>query len=231
MLKFSLLTLGAIAAGLGCYGAYEYTLRLEGTMSYLVLAAPVVAGAAALIPYYAERLWQAKHRIKALLWMLILIPTAATVFYSATERVHYAKAGAEASRSAAHTNVTRAEAAVADAKAKVVKAEADAKAARKLPRKQCDDRCLARWDDEAKASRLRLADAMSLANAIEAQAVKESPLTAPVWLLPLALDLIAFTAIWSGLGMVSKKPSSKIRRKVARRRKPKPTPSPLRLVA
>lgn len=229
MLKFSLLTLGVVAAGLGCYGSYEHTMKLEGTMSYLVLAAPVVAGAAALIPYFAERAWQLRHRVKAILWMLILIPTAAVVFFTATERVHFAKAGSMAEREAARSSLTRAEAALADASAKTAQAEADAKAARKLSRKACDARCLARWDTEAQAARQRLTDAAAFANLVEKQAIKEAPLETPAWLLPLSLDLVAFCAIWSGLGMSRPKP--RVRRKVTRRRKPtaKPT-TPLRVV-
>jgi hypothetical protein len=38
--------LGLSCAGLGSYGAFEFAHKLEGTMSYLVIAAPVVAVAA-----------------------------------------------------------------------------------------------------------------------------------------------------------------------------------------
>jgi hypothetical protein len=33
----------------------------------------------------------------------------------------------------------------------------------------------------------------------ESKATADSPLQAPVWLFPAALDLVAFMAIWSGL--------------------------------
>jgi hypothetical protein len=229
MLRLSLLTLGVVAAGLGCYGSFEYTLKIEGTMSYLVLAAPVVAGAAAVIPYYAERLWQERHRVKALLWMLVLVPTAAVVFFTATERVHFAKAGAAAERAALREAVSRAEVSLADARAKATSAEADAKAARKLSRKRCDERCLSRWDAEASAARGRVAEASAAVSSAEAEAVRESPISTPVWLLPLALDLVAFTAIWSGLGMT--RPEPKKRRRSTRRRKvDAKRPAPLRVV-
>jgi hypothetical protein len=92
--------LGLICAGLGCYGAYEFAYRLEGSVTYLVLAAPVIAGTAALIPPIAEATWRAGGYVKALLWWAVLVPAGAVVFYSAAERVHDAKAGAEADRGA-----------------------------------------------------------------------------------------------------------------------------------
>ena len=68
------------------------------TMSYLVLAAPVVALTAVLIPPIAEATWRAGGYAKALLWWAVLVPAGAVVFFSAAERVHDAKAGAEAER-------------------------------------------------------------------------------------------------------------------------------------
>src|SRR5262245_15241589 len=98
MVKFSLIILGILASALGCWGSFEQALKLEGVVSYLCLAAPVVSGAAALIPFYAERSWQMRHRLKALVWVIVLVPTGATVFFAAAERVHQAKAGTEAER-------------------------------------------------------------------------------------------------------------------------------------
>jgi hypothetical protein len=48
------LALGLVCVGLGCYGAFEFAPRLEGEVTYLVLAAPVIAATAALIPPIAE---------------------------------------------------------------------------------------------------------------------------------------------------------------------------------
>src|SRR5262245_23834314 len=92
--------LGLSCAGLGSYGAFEFAQKLEGAISYLVIAAPVVAVAAALIPPIAEATWRAGGYVKALLWWAVLIPAGAVVFYSAAERVQDAKAGAEAERGA-----------------------------------------------------------------------------------------------------------------------------------
>ncbi len=44
------MALGITTAGLTCYGAYEFGLKQEGgQVSYLVLASPVIAAAAAVI--------------------------------------------------------------------------------------------------------------------------------------------------------------------------------------
>jgi hypothetical protein len=92
--------LGAVAAALGCWGAYQFGCKLEGGASYLSIAAPVIALAAALIPPLAENAWRQGQRAKALFWWAVLIPAAATVFFSPAERVHLAKAGAQAERQA-----------------------------------------------------------------------------------------------------------------------------------
>jgi hypothetical protein len=237
MLKSSLLTLGAVTAGLSCYGSYDYAMRLEGTVSYLVLASPVIAGAAAISPYYAERLWALRHRLKAMLWLLALIPTAATVFFSAAERVHLAKAAAQAEHAAAHAAASRAKLVLSEAKTKADKAEADARAQRKLSRKQCDDRCVARWDSEATQARLRANEAATAVRVAEGTALPDSPLKpyedAFKLVLPASLDFITLIAIWSGLAVKAPAPAPAQPAKPARKRKPrvaKKGPPKLRVV-
>ncbi len=198
-LKSSLIGLGTIAAGIGCYGAYEQSAAING--GYLMIAAPVVALASAVIPYFAEEAWKVGHRIKAAVLALILVPAAATVFYAAAERVHLAKAGAEAERAAMRSAVILAENALGEAKTGVIRAEADAKAAR--AKRSCNTDCLARWDNAATAARKRVTDATSAITAASGRAAEESPLKAPVWLLPLALDLVAFISIWTGLSLTA----------------------------
>src|SRR5262249_16912406 len=85
-------------AGLGAYGAYEFTHGLEGEVTYLVLAAPLIAVSAALIPPIAKLTWRRGHFLKAVLWWIGLGPAAARVFFSAAGRGHVAKGGAEAER-------------------------------------------------------------------------------------------------------------------------------------
>src|SRR5262249_50459943 len=58
----------------------------------------------------------------------------------------------------------------------------------------------------------------------EKTATTDSPLQAPTWLLPMALDLVAFMAIWTGLsghssGQVRK--PVQVKRRMAAKRKPK----------
>jgi hypothetical protein len=58
---------GLMCAGLGCFGAFEFAYKLEGTITYLVDASPLVALTAALIPPLAEATWRAGGKLKALL--------------------------------------------------------------------------------------------------------------------------------------------------------------------
>jgi hypothetical protein len=44
--------------------------------------------------------WRERAYVKALLWWAVLVPAGAVVFFSAAERVHVAKAGAQAERDA-----------------------------------------------------------------------------------------------------------------------------------
>jgi len=79
------------------YGAFEFAMKLEGdAVTYITLAAPVIAGAAASIPVLAEATWRERAYLKALLWWAALVPAGAVVCFSAAERVHVAKAGAQA---------------------------------------------------------------------------------------------------------------------------------------
>lgn len=212
-LKIFIILAGVLAAAIGCYGAYEQADHLNG--GYLVVAAPVVAGASALIPYFAERAWQAGHRFKAIVFALVLIPAAATVFYAAAERVHSAKAGAEAERSAFRNAIGRATQAHQDAQTKATKAEADAKVWRAKSDRVCGAVCQAKWEGEAKAARGREAEALKAVTTAQALATEESPIQAPIWLLPVALDTFAFVTLWFGLSLGATKPA------------PLPQPSPI----
>lgn len=205
-LKGSLIALGTLAALIGCYGAYEQSASING--GYLMIAAPVVALASAVIPYFAEQAWAAGHRFKGVILALILIPAAATVFYAASERVHLAKAGAEAERAALRAAVALAERALEDAKTAAARADADAKTWRSKTIRACDPGCVAKWDAEAKAARGRVLAATQDVTTASGKAAAESPLKSPVWLLPLALDLVAFISIWTGLSLATAAPVS-----------------------
>jgi hypothetical protein len=196
VIRLGALALGLTCAALGCYGAVEFAYRLEGQVTYLVLAAPVIAATAALIPPIAEATWRAGHTFKAVLWWAVLLPAGAVVFFSAVERVHTAKAGAEAERGALRGAASRAEVTLSKAEAELVKARADANKAR--GQRQCGPECRARLATEASAQGDVEAARQAVLQA-ERKATSESPFKAPVWLLPAALDAVAFMALWTGL--------------------------------
>jgi hypothetical protein len=194
---------------LGCYGSFEFAYKLEGGLSYLVLAAPLIAATAALIPPIAEMIWRGGHTLKALLWWAVLLPAGAVGFFSAAERVHTAKAGAEAERSALRSAASRAEVTLTRAEAELVKARAAANKAR--AQVQCGPDCRTKLATEATAQADVEAARLALLQS-ERKATSESPLKAPVWLLPAALDAVAFMAIWTGLaGRSSKAPGREAR--------------------
>jgi hypothetical protein len=228
-------TIGVIATVLGCIGAWEYALKLEGgRVSYLVLAAPVVAVAAGIIPPIAHWSWAAGDRVRAILWWLVLIPVAAVVFFGAAERVHTAKAGSQAERTALRSAAERAKADLSSAKSELT--QADQREARFRGAKQCGPQCRAARETVVQA-RQRVVDAEAKLIAADSKAASESPLTAPIWLLPAALDLIAFLAVWSGLGgpwrtPAPEKPVPARRKRSSRKRARKaPTQRALRIVA
>src|SRR5262249_43057364 len=141
--------IGLTCAGLGCYGAFEFAHKLEGALTYLVVASPVVALTAALIPPLAEATWRGGGRLKAVLWWIALVPAAAVVFFSSSERDPRAKAGAQAERDALRGAASRAQAALTKAEAELAKARADANKAR--GQKQCGPDCRTKLAAEAVA--------------------------------------------------------------------------------
>src|SRR5437660_11284897 len=98
------LIIGLATGAIGCYGAFEFALKLDGH-SYLTFAAPLIALSAMCLPPLGERAWVARQYMKAIVIWLTFIPAAAVVFFAAAERTHNAKAGAEAERLATHTAV------------------------------------------------------------------------------------------------------------------------------
>jgi len=219
--RLGALALSVSCAGLGAFGAYEFALRLEGGVSYLVLAAPLIAVTAALIPPIAEATWRSGHPLKALLWWIALVPAAAVVFFSAAERVHVAKAGAQAERNALRSAASRAQASLTKAEAELAKARADANKAR--GQKQCGPDCRTKLAAETVAQ----ADVQAARRELlltEKTATTDSPLQASTWLLPTALDLVAFMAIWTGLSGHRSEQVRKpvqVKRRTAARRNPK----------
>jgi hypothetical protein len=132
-----------------------------------------------------------------------------------------AKAGSEAERAALRKVADRAGQELSQAKQDAARAEAEARKAE--ARKTCGSTCreakLAR--DEANAKLGQAKQALLLA---EAKATTEASLQAPTWLLPAALDLIAFMAIWTALTgpkakPIAGKPKARTKRKAKARAK------------
>lgn len=188
---------GVMGAGLSAWAAWEYAHGLEGEVSYLVLAAPLVAVCAAIIPPFAEWLVKRGQVAQAILWAPALIACLATVFYTSAERVHYGKAGQAADIVARREAASRAEAVLADARARLATAEQGE--ARARAQKECGPQCRTALAT-AEQARANVTQAEQALARVQAQAIAASDLKAPAWLLPVALDLVTFMAIWAGLG-------------------------------
>jgi hypothetical protein len=219
-IRLGVLALGVSCAGLGAFGAYEFAHKLEGGITYLVLAAPLIAVSAAFIPPIAELTWRRGHFLKAVLWWTALVPAAAVEFFSAAERVHVAKAGAQAERGALRGAASRVQAALTRAEAELAMARGDANKAR--PKE-----VWVRLQDQIAAEASAQADVEAARRELfsaESKATTDSPLQAPTWLLPAALDLVAFMSTWTALsghrsGQVRK--PVRVERRAAAKRKPK----------
>lgn len=217
--------MGLALAALGAYGAWEYAKALEGTVSYVVLAAPVVGIAAATLPSIAEWQWREGAWVKsALLWVAFAL-CGAVVFSAVAERMHTAKAGGEAERAALSASAGRAKTTLTtlEAEAKVAKTAADVTKGWK----RCGPKC-----EGIRATAVRLegeaAEARTALVTAEAKAVAESSLKAPVWLLGAALWVAEVLLLWAGLtGPRPKVKQQRKRRKPKAKRKPKPkAPTP-----
>jgi hypothetical protein len=202
--------IGLVAVALSAYGAYEYQRGLEDRISYLVLAAPFVAAAAALIPVFAELTWRGKQPVKAIIWFFILIPAALTVFLAVAERTHYAQASGEAERRAAVARAVRGEASLQVARSRLESALEDQRKALSL--RQCRADCQAKHERAVRGAQEAVLAAEGALSKAQARVLTEAPIALPSWLLPASLDLIAFMSIWTALAPK------------APRRKPKRTP-------
>ena len=122
--RLGALALGVSCAGLGAFGAYEFTHRLEGEVTYLVLAAPLIAvdGRAHSAHRRGDLAGRAPSQGPPLVGrtgpgrrrgFLLALPSASTT----------AKAGAQAERDALRGAMSRAEAALTKAEAELARRE------------------------------------------------------------------------------------------------------------
>lgn len=204
MSKSTYLAAGAAGAiGLACtaldvWGTWEWTYGLEGRVSYFVLAGPLMAIVAAVCFALAEFYARRRMWVKAGAWFLLLIPTAAVVFFATAERIHLSKAGAEAERSAYRTQAERALVSFNAAETEHKAAAKAATEARAWKRKD-GPTYRSRMSAEADAAKALETARVVLLKA-EAQAKDESPLKMPLWLMPAALFAVGLVGIWSAFG-------------------------------
>ena len=211
--RLGALALGVSCAGLGAYGAFEFAHRLEGEVTYLVLAAPLIAVTAALIPPIAEATWRAGTLSQG--------PSLVGHLGPGWSRgvLLRCRAGPRSRRpvlrpSATHFAVLR-----------LVPRQHSPRAKRAWPRREPrptqrglrSSAVLSAGPSSQLKRRRKLTWKLrgGSCSSPRSTATTDSPLQAPVWLLPAALDLVAFMAIWTGL---STGPVKGRRREPARRR-------------
>jgi len=114
--RLAAIGIGVILIGLDARGAYEYALKAEsGTVSYLVLAAPVIALTAGLLPILAGQALKRRQHLQAIYLFVAFLFAGAVVFLAALERTAAVHQSAATGRLAHNARV-------ADAKAELVKA-------------------------------------------------------------------------------------------------------------
>jgi hypothetical protein len=190
------LTLGTALAGVDAYATYEAAARADG--GYLMLAAPLVALSAVVLPVLWDHCLAEKRGFRALVLFLAWLPCAAVVFYAAAERVHLSKGVAESERASIRAAADRAKVELTEAKTALAAATAAADKVRGLTDKQCHKTCLSIRATEI-AAQDRVRGAEGALKAAEATAVTESNLKAADWLLPLSLNLGGLVLVWTGL--------------------------------
>jgi hypothetical protein len=190
---------GCVATAVSCYGVYEYTMKLEGgVVSYIVVGSIMCVMAGSLIPPLAESVWKNGEIIKSCLWWLALTPILALIWFSSAERVHNAKAGSQAERAALWAAATRAEKNLEDAKAILIPLEEKEAKAKGIEKDKCNTKC--RSDlIAAEDARQKVAAAEADLASKQGKSTMESKFVPPVWLLPTAIDILGFLAIWTGL--------------------------------
>jgi hypothetical protein len=149
-----------------------------------------------------------------------------------SERVHDAKAGNEAERSASHSAAARAETALVVAKADAKTATAAADKVRGLDVKACGPKCQSIRATETTA-RTRVTEAEAAVRKAQGQATTASDIAPPAWLMPIALLLSGVFFVWYATGTKRRVEAQTVATKKATRKTGKTTrkpPSPFRNV-
>ena len=197
--------------------------KLEGEVTYLVLAAPVIAATAALIPPLAEATWRNGALSRPFFggpfwfrpepWCSSALPSASTGPRPVRSRARCSSWRRNSSPGSTHQERSE-------------PGQGASRGQRSAGQKQCGPVCRTKLAAEAAAQADVDAARRELLSA-ESKATTDSPLQAPVWLLPAALDLVAFMAIWTGLsGRFKPGPTGLSTRRRAARRKPRAPKTP-----
>jgi hypothetical protein len=193
--------IGAALAGVGMFASYVAAAKVGN--EYLMVAAPLVAFAAPVAAILIEIATYSRQFFKALVLGVVFTLTAATVFYTATERNHDGRAIGEAQRQAARTTANRAERDLAAAKA--ARTEATVKADK--ARGKDTPRAIAILDSEKEARRQVVLAEQAVRDA-SAHAVTDSDIQQADWLMPVTVDVAGTVFFWLafGLGKVERRP-------------------------
>jgi hypothetical protein len=192
------LAIGLPIIGAECYGAYDYVIRMDG-FSYLAVASPLAPLVAAFSLAFAERAVAAKQYFKAIALVSTFGLAACTVVAMNSERVHDAKAGNVAERTAKTAAAVRAETSLTQAKAKAEVATAAADKVRGLDARACTTKCLSIRASET-AAKTGVSEAEAAVRRAQGQATTASEIAPPPWLISVALFFAGVVLVWYGTG-------------------------------
>lgn len=241
--RLAAIGIGVILIGLDARGAYEYALKAEaGSVSYLVLAAPIIALTAGLLPILVGNAFKSRQHLKAIFLFVAFLFAGAVVFLAALERT------AASHQTAAQARLTH-NARVADAKAELAKAieRRDVVEVRKL--QECASgrgaRCKA-LREEAEAAADAVTKATAAVTAVGAAIPSASPKAVALaaympgvsaetidlyqpMVLPMALLVVGLATLHYGASSDRRRRRRKTqvvkvkpKKKAPRKRKPKP---------
>jgi len=229
--------IGLALMGLDAFGSWEAQLKEAGQVTYIVLAAPVIATAACFLLLLAERARSEGHPWKAAALVVAFLFAGSVVVMAALERTAGAQDRALATRQTANQPVTLARGALKSAEQALAKAEAAASAECATGAGRRCRALVARED----AARQRVANSRAALTQVGV-VVAENPrakalaallpiseatigLYAPA-VVPLAMLTVGLACIWYGIPHQVPEPEKVRARKRPRRRAPRPRPAP-----
>ena len=193
----ALFLLGCGIGGLNAWAAWDFYLKAEGSITYLVIAAPVLALAINIIPPAAKIAWQRDPLMASA--MLLTVPFCAWFLFSTSaERLHQTKATQSAKNTSVVLASTRAEAELNEAKAKYNSLDKEIALAGANVNCQKQIKCRATLE-QAVSLQDRIAKAEAELKELQSTATSESRWKSPDWLLPALVEFMAFVLTWFGL--------------------------------